>query len=1087
MKAVKVIKKTGKILLITLLSLILVLVILVVVALHSENTIARLALKEVSTMIDAPVEVENISLRLFRNFPYTTVEFNNFKLGVSYKTFADSTESHEADTLLSLRKLYVSLKTMPLLKNQIEIEKVEIEGFVTNYSVDSLGISNLDFLMASDTTEADTIAEVEPQDTTASILDVLLSDLTIRDITVNFTDEQMKAAARVHIPEMDIAGRVLDEYYAGSVRGSILITNGRFDDTNLFLMEETSLGFEINYDDGDVTFESLDFLTDGAKLNAKGRAVLGDSIFVDMGVNLSDIDFKVLSKYAPAEIIEEFGLVGIEGVVDMETKIKGYVYDTLLLPSVDASIALKDGSISTADYPSIKHLSFKGEVSAPNPNDMNTMSASFRSVRMATEHSNFNVAFDVRNFNKPIYDVKSNAVITLDEFNDYLPDSTVEYMAGRVNLNFATHGQLPDDLGMNSADYFLDRTRLDVKLRDFSTAMDSVQEVKNFSADFSYKPNRQIALRNLSMEAPSYNVAIDNLTILAGLTGLVSDMDNMGVNVDSLYFVMGNTSLDAKATVQGLDKPTYTISSNLNVDLDELRPHIPDSLVEHISGKIAMSLESYGTIDLDSIEQQAMPIAFEQSKLGLNVKDFSFAMPDDTLSKVNSLNLNFAMANDTIWVDNFHANAHGIDVWIDSTKVWNVYKAFLLEQKDKEIIVNTHIKVSDIDYANFAHLVETDTTQATEEKEDVTLALEEGEEATENLQEIAEKVDSTEKEPLKEQVAADTTAEETPMYIPPFIARGTFALNSAKYDDIFVQDIFTKFRVDDSLYVIDDFRFKAFGGEMVTSAVYDMRDDSLTTVMFKNKVNKMDVHQMLVDGDNFDQDDISHENISGILTSSVDGRIVMQGDSIYYDKINLMGYFKLENGGIYNFEPAMELSKFTNLRELDNIVFRTLESSVFIYKNNIYFPKTDIVSTAVDMSAYGMQSFDEDYEYHLTLHLSDVLLGKSDKLLEKQGKESDLFEGEDTSERRGLYLVSLNRDGKSKHGFDNKRLQKIMSTTIRIQERGLNLMFHPRLANYSTDLDRKEVKKKKEEEEEKEEDKEENEEEEEKNEEKNED
>lgn len=1062
MKAVKIIKKTGKILLITLLSLLLVLVILVVVALHSENTIARLALKEVSTMIEAPVEVENVSLLLFRNFPYTTVEFNNFKLGGAYKTFANNSENHEADTLLSLRKLYVSVKTMPLLKNKIEIEKVEIEGFTTNYSVDSLGISNIDFLMVTDTTEVDPIEETST-DTTASILDVLLSDLTIRDVTVNFSDQKMKAAARIHIPEMDITGRVLDEYYAGSVRGSVLITNSIFEDTNLFLMEETSLEFNVDYDDGDVTIESLAFLTDGAKLNANGKAVLGDSIFVDMGINLADVNFKELSKYAPAEIIEEYGLVGIEGIVDMETKIKGYVYDTLLLPSVNATIALKDGSVRTTEYPAIKHLSFKGAVSAPNPNDMKTMSANFRSVRMATEHSNFNVAFDVKNFDKPIYDVKSNAVITLDEFNQYLPDSTAEYIAGRVNLNFTTHGQLPDDVGMNSADYFLDRTSLNVKLRDFSTALDSVQEVKNFSADFSYKPNRQVALRNLTMEAPSYNVVIDNLTILAGLTGLVSDMDNMGANIDSLYFAMGNTTLDAKGTVQGLEVPTFTISSNLNVDLDELRPHIPDSLVEHISGQVAMSLESYGTIDLDSIEQQAMPIAFEQSKIGLSVKDFSFAMPDDTLSKVNSLNLNFAMADDTIKVDNFHANAHGVDLWVDSTEVWNVYKAFLLEQKDKEIIVNTHVRVSDIDYAKFAHLVETDTTQVVEE--DVELALEEGEVAAKDIQEVADNAENTEKKQLEQQVATDTTAAEESMYIPPFIARGTFALNSAKYDDIFVEDIFTKFRVDDSLYVVDDFRFKAFGGEMVTSAVYDMRDDSLTTVMFKNKVNKMDVHQMLVDGDNFDQEDISHENISGILTSSVDGRIVMQGDSIYYDKINLMGYFKLENGGIYDFEPAMELAKFTNLRELDNIVFRTLESSVFIYNNNIYFPKTDIVSTAVDISAFGMESFGDDYQYHLTLHLSDVLLGKSDKLLEKQGKESDLFEGEDSAKRRGLHLVSLNRDGKSKHGFDNKRLQRVMSTTIRIQERGLNLMFHPRLANYSTDLDRKEAKKKEEDEE----------------------
>ena len=100
----------------------------------------------------------------------------------------------------------------------------------------------------------------------------------------------------------------------------------------------------------------------------------------------------------------------------------------------------------------------------------------------------------------------------------------------------------------------------------------------------------------------------------------------------------------------------------------------------------------------------------------------------------------------------------------------------------------------------------------------------------------------------------------------------------------------------------------------------------------------MDVNQMLVEIEDYaGLDDFTHENISGILTSAVDGRIVMQGDSILYDKIIVRGDLKLENGGIYNYEPIRELGKFTGLRELENIVFRTLNSGIFIYDNNIYF------------------------------------------------------------------------------------------------------------------------------------------------------
>jgi hypothetical protein len=118
------------------------------------------------------------------------------------------------------------------------------------------------------------------------------------------------------------------------------------------------------------------------------------------------------------------------------------------------------------------------------------------------------------------------------------------------------------------------------------------------------------------------------------------------------------------------------------------------------------------------------------------------------------------------------------------------------------------------------------------------------------------------------------------------------------------------------------------------------------------------------------------------------------------------------------------------------------------------------VSTAIDITAYGMQSFADDYEYHLVVHLGDVLFGKSDKLLKKQGMESDVFEGDDKADRKGLYLAAYQKGTDTYYGFDKKSLQRLMQTTIRVQERGLNLIFHPKVVNFSTNLDRKEYKRK---------------------------
>ncbi len=1066
MNTKKVLKKTGKILLIAILSILFLVIVLIAVALNSENTITQLALEEVSLMVKAPVKVDKVSLRLFRHFPRATVEFSGFTVGKEFDN-VDSANYQVTDTLVRLRKLYVSLKSKPLLDNRVEIDKIEVEGFMVNYLVDSTGATNFDFLMATDTTQVADSLQVEdamPVDSSESLLNILLADLTISDVLLNYDDKSMKAAAKVRIPKVQIEGKVDGDNYSGLVKGSVELSDVRFDSTNVHLMHKSTLGFHVGYNNGAVDMKAIELITDGATITAKGNATLADSIGLDMAVNFTDFDFRELMKYAPSEILKEFGVLGVEGKLSIETKIKGYVYDTLLLPSVAAQISLKNGLVRTSEYPLIQKMNITGTVTVDNPNDLSTVNADFSQFSFATNKSTFDIACKASNLDKIKYDVSAKANLLLDEFSPFLPDSTAEYISGRILLDFQTHGVLPDDIGINSADYFLTRTKVNLKVRNLSTALDSINVVKNLSLDFDYQPNKKLAVKNLSLSAPGYGVELSPSSVLLQLVGNVADFDNLGINIKSFDFVMGSNSLSGTATLKGLNKPAFTLDGNVKVDLGEIRSFIPDSVVEHISGKVEMNINSYGTVNLDSIDAYINPIAFEQTRLDVKFRDFNFEMFGDTLAKVKNMNLDFAMADDTIRIDNFAANLHGIDLNIDSTQIWNVYKTFLLEQKDKQLIVNTHIRVSDFDYDKFAFLMETDTT-ATQPAASATATAE-----TPSKQENAEQaVNADGVSGIEKQnpgvIAADSVsqpADTSETYIPPYIVRGTFALGSMKYGNILLKNLWTKFRVDDSLYVVDKFRFEGFGGSMVTSAVYDTRNPQSTIIMFKNDIDKMNIKQLLIDANNFDQTDFTHENISGILTSGVDGRIVMQGDSVVYDKIIVRGKFILENGGIYNYEPLRELGKFTNLRELDNVVFKTMKSGVFIYENGIYLPKTDIVSTAIDMSAFGMVSFGDDYQLHLKVHLNDVLVGKSDKLLKAQGKESDLFDGTDEKERRGLNLMALNRKGETKYGFDNKRMQKIMNAEIRVQETGLGLLFNPKLTNYSTELNRREVKKRRE-------------------------
>lgn len=994
---------------ITLIVLNLLIFITIGIAKLFEGNIIRLAVKEIESSLKAPISYGEVSLLPFRDFPNLTVRISNFNLGQQADSVRIFGIKNLPDTLVGFKNVFVSVKAYPLIKNKVIINGIELNGFRVNYLVDSTGKSNFDFLIPPDTVET-------PEDTvTQTILNVLLKNLTLSDIQVSYADQKLNAAADISIPNLHLEGRVSGDSIFGKSEGEIVVTNPRFADLPLERVTGIKLSYNLDYDNGNILLNYAKLDVNGTELKATGNATLSDSIWLDFSLALPKFKLAELYGFIPESMIKEYGLLKLGGTLQFNTTVRGYLYDTLMLPSVFIDFDLRKGVVETKQYPKINKLDLEGSVSIPNPNFLATSAVKIKKFNLETQQSRANLTLTLKNPYKPLYNIQGNIHLVLDEFAPLLPDSSISELSGLIDAKFFTKGKMPEYLDLNSSDYFMDNTGFSLTFSNINAGVDTVNLIKEFNAEVKYNPGKEFTVNNLSLRLPAYKVNLTEGLLKLKIIGQISELDKIDVRVDTLHIAMGNTSFCSKMKFKNLKSPIFSGEGRLYVDLDEVQQFIPDTLVSLIIGKIDFGFSTSGTINPDSIKKQIMPILFENSVFTAQIKDFGFSLPNDSLIGIDRLSFNLSMANDTIRLTNVNGHYKNLDFRSDSTSIWNVYKTFILGQNDKKLIVNTSLWANYIDYNIFLPFMAEDS------------------------------------------VSSPDTATST---IPQYIVRGIAKADKVKYGNVLIDDLSTKFRVDDSLFVIDDLRFKAFGGSMVTSLIYDTRKYPLEIIEFKNESNRINIKQLLEQNDDFEQDYITHNNIDGFITGTVFGRIVMQDTNLLYDKINLLGNFILQNGGIYNFEPAMELSKFTNLNELDNIVFSTLETSVFIYNNQIYFPKTNIVSTAMDMSVYGMQSFGDDYEYHFVVYPGDVMLGKSKKLLKKQGFKDEGFEGPNKAKRSGLYLVSLHRGKESKTGFDTKELQATMKATIRVQERGLNLVFHPHVMNFSTDIDRKELKRK---------------------------
>jgi len=139
-------------------------------------------------------------------------------------------------------------------------------------------------------------------------------------------------------------------------------------------------------------------------------------------------------------------------------------------------------------------------------------------------------------------------------------------------------------------------------------------------------------------------------------------------------------------------------------------------------------------------------------------------------------------------------------------------------------------------------------------------------------------------------------------------------------------------------------------------------------------VTNTDVKMAFTSFQNFGQNFLVAENIAGTLSGSFS--LLLPLDSLLNPQITSLtaeGKYVLVNGALVNFDPVKELSSFIELSELENIHFEKMENDFFIRNNYVYVPQMEVRSSAVDLSVNGKHSFDNDYEYHVKVLLSEIL------------------------------------------------------------------------------------------------------------------
>jgi len=215
-------------------------------------------------------------------------------------------------------------------------------------------------------------------------------------------------------------------------------------------------------------------------------------------------------------------------------------------------------------------------------------------------------------------------------------------------------------------------------------------------------------------------------------------------------------------------------------------------------------------------------------------------------------------------------------------------------------------------------------------------------------------------------------------------------------------------------------------------------------------VTNIDVNSVFTTFHNFGQTFIKAENLKGSLSGSLS--ILMPMDSMLnplIKSISAEGKYILANGSLINFDPVKQLSSFIELSEMENISFAKMENDFFIRNNFLYIPQMDVKSSAADLTVNGKHSFDNVYEYHVKMLLSEFLSKKRKKNI---GPVTEFGVVEDDGlGRTSLLLKIVGKGEEIKVGYDLKAARSGIKSSVKSERQALKTILNQEYGWYKSD------------------------------------
>jgi len=1031
-----------------LLPIILLLIIIGLVH-YNQDALVQKGLSSVNKSFVGEIKLEDSHISLFHDFPNITIELNNLEL-------FESKESN-AKRIALLNNIFVNFDLAKLTEGKYIVNNVELQKGLIEIVQDTT--DNLNILKA--------LQLIGPIDTVKSneVLNLKLSKVTIQNVVVKYFNEKKNSVIDANLKDLTATLRSEDTGLGSTLVGNFGMTFIKDKDTTFINNKTVNIDASIIYDKKKeiLSINHSKLSLQGISFATNGFITLKGNPYMSLNFNGQKTNFDLIFSFLPPETAAFMKRYKNSGIICFEADLKGVV-GIGKPPAVSLTFGCHNGYFkNTITNKVIDKVSFRGYFNMGAERASSTYECGIVDLFAHPEHGDVRGNIKIRNFDDPDVNMDLSTDFDLKFLAEFLEMKSLKNLSGQIKLKM-NYNEMATDDGVSA---------VFSKLKE---GIDSELEVKNFSVKI---PNYPFPVKNVNLHAEmkNKNLFIDNCTASIGSSDISL---TMGINNLPAIFHHKDTPLDIHTVLQSKQINIKELTSYDTLRKKPIDENITDFQMALTFKTFAKNFTDtnmilpHGEFYIDNFYAKLhhYPHSFHDFKADIIIDSTSLAVKDlkgqidesdfDFTGRVDNYPLWFA--KDPFGMSEIHfnyssnkLNLHDVFSYKGENYVPKEYRheefddlkikgrakmfysrsfeSFELDIDDVQGKAKIHpmklekvhgvvkFKNEHLDINNFSgklgnsdfklNLVYVTSDKIDERKKDNHFEL------------IATKLNFDELMNYTPHI--DTTAKATAVLhdsvfnvfsLPFSNMKIKFIIGDLLYHNIHLKNINSNMRMQKNHYFyIDTLSMDAADGHIDVDGYFNGSDKSKIYFAPNIRMQDVDLAKLMLKFDNFGQEYLVNNNISGHLTGMLNGKVRMHTDLMpIMDESEITMKTSLTNGALKNYAPMQLMKDYFKDKNLNNILFDTLQNTFEIKKGVMYIPSMNINSSLGFIEISGKQAFTSDMDYKIKVPMKMVtdvgfkyLFGKKREEVDSSQVDGIVYRDKD----KKIKFVNINIKGNS--------------------------------------------------------------------------